>query len=196
MAVISSGTAPKTAPCLKKLSKEEFKEFVCELLDREEHPKVYKKQVEGKDYIDVAEVMVSVFSEVYVLQVAVEVLKEANFNNYAIDLGKSFSLFINSISFMDRRCSCLCKMSKEFVEKNKKKLMAKTTEANALLDVLHHNKVLDDHSYCKMKALSSDKKKMKKLLTGAYLASETACDTFCDFLFSTQPHLVANLLNY
>ncbi|RVE63238.1 hypothetical protein OJAV_G00165570 [Oryzias javanicus] len=221
---------------LKKLSKNELKEFVSELVDREGDQKVYKKQVEDKDYIDIADVMVSVFSE-YALHVAVEVLREVNMNNYADELAaaeqehyESNSVETNTDERTDEydesedeyeesededeehldeydehqneyderqnEYAAPLVSAKEFVEKNKKKLIAKVVEANALLDVLHNNKVLDDHSYCKIKALSSDKKKMKKLLTGAYLASETACYIFCDFLYASQAYLISKLLNY
>uniref|UniRef100_A0A3B3CMZ9 Pyrin domain-containing protein n=1 Tax=Oryzias melastigma TaxID=30732 RepID=A0A3B3CMZ9_ORYME len=123
--------------CLRKLSKEEFKEFVYQLLDREEHPKVHKKQVEGKDYIDVAKVMVSVFSKNKVLKVAVEILKEAKLNKQAKRLGKSFSLF-------------LCRF------KYKMELIKRVTETEPLLDPLCHIMVLSDHSFSEIKALMSE----------------------------------------
>eukprot|EP00064_Thunnus_orientalis_P020285 superscaffoldBa00005495_g20419 len=70
--------APKTIKqaledMLEDLKPEDFKKFCAQLVDRRKEPRVRRNRVEGKDFLDVADVLVSTFTEQGALAVADEV---------------------------------------------------------------------------------------------------------------------------
>uniref|UniRef100_A0A3Q3EXU3 Pyrin domain-containing protein n=1 Tax=Labrus bergylta TaxID=56723 RepID=A0A3Q3EXU3_9LABR len=75
--------APKTkkaalADMLENLSESNFDKFCSHLLDRREEPRVRRRQVEGKNFLQIADVLVSTFTEAGAVKVAVELLGCAN----------------------------------------------------------------------------------------------------------------------
>uniref|UniRef100_A0A3B3BEZ5 NACHT, LRR and PYD domains-containing protein 1b allele 5-like n=1 Tax=Oryzias melastigma TaxID=30732 RepID=A0A3B3BEZ5_ORYME len=165
--------------CLQKLSSKEFKEFTDSLLDREGEPRVYKNQIEGKDYMEVTNVMVNVFSEKNVLSVAAEVLRDANLEGLADELGESLSLSLNPTS--DGARPSLMGHD-QFVDKYRAELAKKLTDTNPLLDLLCSKKVLNDNSYAEIKALPTDNQRMSKLLFGSYVKSAPTCSILFNYL--------------
>uniref|UniRef100_A0A3B3D2U9 NACHT, LRR and PYD domains-containing protein 1b allele 5-like n=1 Tax=Oryzias melastigma TaxID=30732 RepID=A0A3B3D2U9_ORYME len=157
-----------------------FKEFTDSLLDREGEPRVYKNQIEGKDYMEVTNVMVNVFSEKNVLSVAAEVLRDANLEGLADELGES--------------AAAPPPAEKEFVDKYRAELAKKLTDTNPLLDLLCSKKVLNDNSYAEIKALPTDNQRMSKLLFGSYVKSAPTCSILFNYLKDEQPFLVEELL--
>lgn len=84
---------PKTiksalAYTLENLSAENFEKFRDALLDRREEPRVRTRQVEGKNYRQIADLLVSVHTEAEAHVVAVELLKEINCGRDADELGE------------------------------------------------------------------------------------------------------------
>ncbi|XP_068425875.1 NACHT, LRR and PYD domains-containing protein 1b allele 5-like [Clinocottus analis] len=83
---------PKTAKkaitdTLANLSKKKFDSFCEELLDRRAEPQVKRNMVEGKDYLDVGNVLVDIFTEAKAPAVVVELLREIGCSNDADKLG-------------------------------------------------------------------------------------------------------------
>ncbi|XP_042280650.1 caspase-9-like [Thunnus maccoyii] len=86
--------APKTIKqaledMLEDLKPEDFKKFCAQLVDRRKEPRVRRNRVEGKDFLDVADVLVSTFTEQGALAVADEILKDIGCSNDAENLGKT-----------------------------------------------------------------------------------------------------------
>ena len=67
---------------------EDFKKFCKQLVDRRKEPRVRRNRVVGKDFLDIADVLVSTFTEQYALDVADEILKDIECSNDAENLGK------------------------------------------------------------------------------------------------------------
>ncbi|XP_070692113.1 apoptosis-associated speck-like protein containing a CARD [Pempheris klunzingeri] len=72
---------PKTmrealADTLEDLSKRDFDKFCRDLVDRKEEPRVRRNRVEEKNFLDVADVLVSTFTERGAVRVAAEILRE------------------------------------------------------------------------------------------------------------------------
>ncbi|RVE63141.1 hypothetical protein OJAV_G00164720 [Oryzias javanicus] len=72
---------------LQKLSDDQFESFINKLLDRED-PGVSEEQVKGRGRLEVVEVMVNVFSEEKLLNVAAEALHEARLVKYTVELAE------------------------------------------------------------------------------------------------------------
>ncbi|MEQ2271836.1 hypothetical protein XENORESO_013280 [Xenotaenia resolanae] len=71
---------------LESLATENFEKFRSELLDRRDGVKM--NQVEGKSFLKVADVMISVYTERGALKVAQEVLKEISCGQEACELAE------------------------------------------------------------------------------------------------------------
>lgn len=86
--------APKTIKnalldTLEDLTEQDFNKFCHQLLDRRQEPRVTRRRVEGKDRLDVVDVLVSTFTEHGALNVAVEVLTQIACNQEAHTLGEA-----------------------------------------------------------------------------------------------------------
>ncbi|KAM4736459.1 apoptosis-associated speck-like protein containing a CARD [Anableps anableps] len=68
---------------LEDLSKENFDKFCFQLLDRREEPKVRRCRVEGKSRLEIADVLVSTFTEDGAGGVAVKLLRDIGCNQQA-----------------------------------------------------------------------------------------------------------------
>ena len=73
---------------LANLTEKDFKKFCTKLVDRRKEPRVWRNKVENKDHMDVADVLVSTFTEQVALDVAVEILKAIGCSKEAEELGK------------------------------------------------------------------------------------------------------------
>ncbi|KAL6109532.1 pycard [Pungitius sinensis] len=74
------------AEMLDDLSRQKFDEFVDELLDRREEPRVRRNWVEGKSRLEVVDVLVSTFTEPEAVRVSVAVLEHINCHEEAKQL--------------------------------------------------------------------------------------------------------------
>uniref|UniRef100_A0A667WP04 Uncharacterized protein n=1 Tax=Myripristis murdjan TaxID=586833 RepID=A0A667WP04_9TELE len=61
---------------LEDLTEKKFKKFCAALLDRRGEPRVKRSSVEGQDYITIAQVLVSTFTESGALRITLELLRE------------------------------------------------------------------------------------------------------------------------
>ena len=67
---------------------EQFREFCDALVDRRAEPCVHRHSVEGKIRLDIANVMISTFTEEGALKVAEEILRDIGCNQVANLLGR------------------------------------------------------------------------------------------------------------
>ncbi|KAF1388303.1 hypothetical protein PFLUV_G00088800 [Perca fluviatilis] len=82
---------PKTikmalAEMLEDLKKQDFEKFCHRLVDRREEPRVRRNRVADKNFLEIADVLVSTFTEPGALQVALEILREIDCNEDASGL--------------------------------------------------------------------------------------------------------------
>lgn len=85
--------APKTkrkciADALEDLEPEQLEKFRHQLLDRKRESRVRRAMVKDKNYMDLADVLVSTFTEDGAVKVTEELLKEIGCHGAAKDLGK------------------------------------------------------------------------------------------------------------
>ncbi|XP_076006577.1 apoptosis-associated speck-like protein containing a CARD isoform X3 [Genypterus blacodes] len=85
--------APKTkrmaiSSMLENLSAKDFRSFGVQLRNRKEEPRVPRNKVEGKDYLDITDVLVSTFTEDGAVREAERILRELCLNDEANDLVK------------------------------------------------------------------------------------------------------------
>lgn len=76
------------ADTLSDLSKSNFENFVYELLDRREEPRIRRNRVEGKSYLEVTDVLVSTFTEAGAPRVVAELLRQIGCNEEADSFGE------------------------------------------------------------------------------------------------------------
>lgn len=73
---------------LENLSQQDFEKFRYQLLDRRAEPQVRRNRVEGKNFLEIVDVLVSTFSESGALKVTLELLRTIGCNDEAENLGK------------------------------------------------------------------------------------------------------------
>lgn len=73
---------------LEDISKDDFEKFCHQLLDRREAPRVKRNRVENKNRLQIADVLVSHFTEEGALGVTVDLLKAIGCSNEAETLGE------------------------------------------------------------------------------------------------------------
>ncbi|XP_044064228.1 uncharacterized protein LOC122881737 [Siniperca chuatsi] len=71
------------AEALEDLSENNFLKFCHHLRDRREEPRVRRRAVEGKSFLQITDLLVSTFTEPKALQVTLELLKQINGNEEA-----------------------------------------------------------------------------------------------------------------
>lgn len=101
--------APKTikmalSNVLADLKKEDLEKFCSTLVDRRAEPRVRRNRVEGKSFLDIADVLVSTFTEMGALDVAKEILNDIDCGNNAKDLGKHLDPLIQLFGKGAVRC--------------------------------------------------------------------------------------------
>uniref|UniRef100_A0A3B3BET0 CARD domain-containing protein n=1 Tax=Oryzias melastigma TaxID=30732 RepID=A0A3B3BET0_ORYME len=159
--------------------------FINKLLDREGDPRVSEEQVKGRGHPEVVEVMVNVFSEENLLNVAAEVLHDARLVKYEVKKHKYAPAGVSAAPG---------KSEQDVLFLRSTVLIGNVPDPDPLLDLLRHKKVLSDHSYSEIKALPTDDRKMSQLLMGPYLKTKPSCDIFYDYLKKEHPYLVLDLL--
>lgn len=73
---------------LEDISKDDFEKFCHQLLDRREAPRVKRNKVENKNRLQIADVLVSHFTEEGALRVTVDLLKAIGCRDEAETLGE------------------------------------------------------------------------------------------------------------
>uniref|UniRef100_A0A3Q3EUV8 Pyrin domain-containing protein n=1 Tax=Labrus bergylta TaxID=56723 RepID=A0A3Q3EUV8_9LABR len=186
--------APKTkkaalADMLENLSESNFDKFCSHLLDRREEPRVRRRQVEGKNFLQIADVLVSTFTEAGAVKVAVELLGCANFCPVGRGKGgslkpiQSFSLFL----FLAARPSAgaagvdTTSDDQHFVDKYKLQLTDRVSHMDPILD-----RLLD-------RALPTSQKKMRELYCGCLKAGAASKDIFYQILLENEKFLIDDL---
>ncbi|KAM6995280.1 uncharacterized protein LKV04_007505 [Tautogolabrus adspersus] len=197
--------APKTkkaalADMLENLSKSNFEKFCRKLLDRREEPRVRRRQVEEKNFLDIADVLVSTFTEAGAVKVAVELLEDVNCGDEAEEL-------VQVTAGLDSKpgTSATARPSagatgvdttsgdKHFVDKHKVQLIDRVSNVDPILDQLLERGVIQQESYDTIRALPTTQKKMRELFSGCLKAGAASKDIFYEILQEYEKFLINDL---
>ncbi|XP_026228058.1 apoptosis-associated speck-like protein containing a CARD [Anabas testudineus] len=175
------------ADMLEDLSKQDFDKFRHHLLDRRQEPRVRRNRVEGKNFLDIADVLVSTFTETKALEVALEILRQMGCNGDADRLADDVKVAGGSSAKPGPS------ETKHFVDKHKVELIKRVSNIGPILDELWDHDVLQQEVYDKIRALSTNQQKMRELFAGPLRASGACKDVFYQLLESNEPYLIKDL---
>nr|XP_020516272.1 apoptosis-associated speck-like protein containing a CARD isoform X1 [Labrus bergylta] len=197
--------APKTkkaalADMLENLSKSDFDKFCSHLLDRREEPRVRRRQVEGKNFLQIADVLVSTFTEAGAVKVAVELLGCAN-------CGQEVEELVTVIAGLDSKPGTrdtarpsagatgvdTTSDDQHFVDKYKLQLTDRVSHMDPILDRLLDRGVLQREAYDTIRALPTSQKKMRELYCGCLKAGTASKDVFYQILLENEKFLIDDL---
>ncbi|XP_051261730.1 apoptosis-associated speck-like protein containing a CARD isoform X1 [Dicentrarchus labrax] len=196
---------PKTikrllADTLEDLSVEDLDKFRHQLVDRREEPRVRRGKVQGKNYLDITDVLVSTFTETGAVAVAVELLKQIDCHEDARRLGEE------TAEYLPKPGSChttgpsaggagVSNMADgvHFVDKHRVDLINRASNISPILDELLYRKVISAEIYDTIRALRTTQEKMRALLSGPLKASTACKDVFYKVLEENEPYLIDDL---
>ncbi|XP_049902087.1 apoptosis-associated speck-like protein containing a CARD isoform X4 [Epinephelus moara] len=166
---------PKTkrkllADMLEDLSKENFDKFCRQLLDRGD---VRRNKVEGKNYLDIAELLVTTYTESRAVGVAVELLREFDCNADAERLVEEAGRQSTKPAPSDPASPSAgasgahaMAEGKHFVDKHRSQLIDRVCETASVLDALLENEVIQQGTYDEILAIPTHRDRMRKLYSG------------------------------
>ncbi|XP_039973363.1 apoptosis-associated speck-like protein containing a CARD [Xiphias gladius] len=171
------------ANALEDLSAQNFEKFRHRLVDRREEPRVRRARVEGKNFLDVTDVLVSTFTEAGALRVAAEILRAIDCHEEAEELAKKTGGQSSKPGSSD---------NKHFVDKHRLQLINRVSNVAPILDELLDSNVIQQESYDTIRALSTCQEKIRAIYA-ALKAGESCKDIFYDILKKNDPYLIADL---
>ncbi|KAM4601472.1 apoptosis-associated speck-like protein containing a CARD [Polymixia lowei] len=184
---------------LSNLGKDDFKLFGDGLLDREGEPQVKKCQVEDKDRIDIVNVLVSTFTDVGAVKVAIEVLQDIECNASAATLEK----FLQTIETVEEpaprgptqaQSAGASGVEKHFVDRHRSELIQRVSLIEPILDRLLDRNVIDQEAYNVIKCKPTTQDKMRALYDGPlHTCGNRGKDIFYEILDGSQKFLMDDL---
>uniref|UniRef100_A0A7N9AXR1 PYD and CARD domain containing n=1 Tax=Mastacembelus armatus TaxID=205130 RepID=A0A7N9AXR1_9TELE len=175
------------------LSDQDFSRFYHKLLDRRIEPRIRRQRIEDKDRLDIADVMISTFTEAKVVHVVVEILRDIGCNQEAADLSKvklrgrrqpSNDFLMGNVAIT----SC-----KHFVDRHKVELIRRVSNIGPILDDLLDEDVIQQEVYEQIRALPTTQDKIRELYSGPLKASEACKDIFYESLQIHEKFLIDDL---
>ncbi|XP_059195278.1 uncharacterized protein LOC131976321 isoform X2 [Centropristis striata] len=179
---MASKTIRTLAETLENLSKRNFEDFCFTLLDREEEPRVRRSSVEGRSRLEVAEELVSTFTEAGAVQVAVEILRE-------IDCNEDAELLAARPSAGARPFDTT---ADDFFLRHRVQLIQRVSNIQLILDDLLDRRVLSDEEYEKISALPTSQEKMRLLLYSCQSKGSAVENILYRILEMHEPFLIAD----
>ncbi|XP_038566682.1 apoptosis-associated speck-like protein containing a CARD [Micropterus salmoides] len=185
--------APKTirkaiADALEDLSKDNFDKFCRQLLDRREEPRVRRNKVEGKSFLDIADILVSTFTERRAVTVTTELLKQIDCHCEADSLEDDVCEETPPPSQPGPSDTSL-----QFVEKHKVELFQRVSNIAPILDELFDKNVLQPEIYETIRALPTSQAKMREIYLCCLKGGEACKNILYEILERNEPYLIADL---
>ncbi|XP_008299766.1 apoptosis-associated speck-like protein containing a CARD isoform X1 [Stegastes partitus] len=184
---------------LSDLTDEDFKKFCHQLVDRRQEPRVRRNRVHGKDRMDVADVMVSTFTEKHVVGVAEEILK-------SIDCFEEAARFVEEAGGQSQQSASTdveeaggqsqqsaSTDDKHFVDKHKVELIQRVSNTDSILDDLLEADVIKQEAYDKIRAMAACQDQMRELYAGPLKAGKTCKEIFYKILQKHEKYLIEDL---
>ncbi|XP_053182703.1 apoptosis-associated speck-like protein containing a CARD [Scomber japonicus] len=197
--------APKTikmalSNMLADLKKEDLARFCSQLVDRREEPRVRRNRVEGKSFLEIADVLVSTFTEEGAVDVAKEILNDIDCQNDAKDLDEdtrellSKSVSTGTASSPAGAASGNTKADeKHFVDKHKVQLIQRVSNTDCILDGLFDHDVIPQEVYDRIRALPTSQARVRELYCGPLKAGQDCKNVFYQLLEQHEKFLVDDL---
>ncbi|MBN3297184.1 ASC protein, partial [Amia calva] len=170
---------------LENLVDVDLKKFKSKLCDRPDEPKIRKGAIQNADYVDLADKLVSTYTENGAVNVTIEVLESIGLKQEAADLrngtktssggvgapkpasGPGFMKDGEDSSNGTSSSTALCSNSGEHVvDKHRAALIQRVSQVEPILDALLASKILNHEMYSKILAESTSQSKMRLLLSG------------------------------
>ncbi|XP_031169421.1 apoptosis-associated speck-like protein containing a CARD [Sander lucioperca] len=170
--------APKTikkaiSDALEDLSPENLEKFRVHLIDRRDEPRVRRNRVAGKNFLEIADVLVTHFTEAKAPAVAVEILNDIGCAADASSLeeetvGQSSKLGSSGTATPSPGPTGVNTTAdgKHFVDKHRIKLIERVSNIAAILDELLEEDVIQEETYDKIRVLPTCQDKMRELYSG------------------------------
>uniref|UniRef100_A0AAQ4NZR7 ETS1-related protein n=1 Tax=Gasterosteus aculeatus aculeatus TaxID=481459 RepID=A0AAQ4NZR7_GASAC len=197
---------PKAAikDALANLSKDDFEAFCHALIDRPGQPNVPYNKVEGKNFLRIADVLMSTFTEAKAPSVTAELLEEIGCKQQATQLlketsGQSSNLKETSGQSSNSGAAGVNttarhgRAEKHFVDEHRTVLIDRVTNVASILDDLLHEEVISKVHYDEIMALSPRQSQMRKLYDPLYGAGRAAKEVFFKSLQAHENHLIQDL---
>lgn len=191
---------------LEDLEPEDFGKFCHQLLDRREEPRIRRNKVRGKNFMEIADVLVSTFTEPVAVRVAVEILKDIDCNDEAKALEEvSEEISGQSLKPGNTPSSGTASPSagatggnpmaedKHFVDQHMTELIQKISHIDPLLDELFSQGVMHQEIYDQIRAESTPQRKVRALYNGPLKASVKCKDIFYNLLVKYEKYLIQDL---
>ncbi|KAG8513567.1 Apoptosis-associated speck-like protein containing a CARD [Galemys pyrenaicus] len=175
---------------LENLTSEELKKFKMKLLSvtlREGFGRIPRGQLPPMDAVDLTDKLVSFYLEDYGAEIVAAVLRDMGMQELAQELetSKGPGVEVKALPQMAAKQG-------HFVDRHRAALIARVTEVDGVLDVLH-GKVLTEEQYQAIRAESTNPNKMRKLFSFAPAWNLSCKDLLLQALETNQPYLVADL---
>ncbi|XP_051922232.1 apoptosis-associated speck-like protein containing a CARD [Hippocampus zosterae] len=192
------------ADVLENLSKKNFEKFGMALVARGGDRKVAFSRVEDKNFIEVAHVLVSTFTEDDAPAVTSELLKSINCFDEAKKLDEQMAeLFPKSSRSRTpagtnaEKAGCsgdtTCSSEVHFVDKHKLPLIERVCNIDSILDFLLKKNVIQDEIYEKISGTPGNQGKTRNIYNLALKSGIDAKNIFLESLKKYEPLLVADL---
>ncbi|XP_028280914.1 apoptosis-associated speck-like protein containing a CARD isoform X4 [Parambassis ranga] len=177
--------APKTikaalVDALEDLSTEDMKKFVHKLLDRREEPRVKRNRVDGKDRLDVVDVMVATFTEEPALKLALDILRDICCQNVAERLREATAGLTSKPAD-----------NEHFVDKHRRALIERISNIDPILDQLLGS-VIQHGAYDRIRAQLTTQDKVRELFKCLRAGPEVK-DRFYTVLQEEEGYLIRDL---
>uniref|UniRef100_A0A668UH28 Pyrin domain-containing protein n=1 Tax=Oreochromis aureus TaxID=47969 RepID=A0A668UH28_OREAU len=185
---------------LDDLKKDELEKFKWFLRDRDvlvELQPIPESRLEKASTCDLVDLMVQTYTEKSV-EVTKKVLKKINRNDLVQKLSDStFGSSVDGFSLLlTTYVMNLCNLSSEnhFVDKHRVELIQRVSNIEPILDELLKEKVIQQESYDRIRALQTSQEKMRELYSGPLKAGSASKDVFYQIL-QTHERLLKHLIN-
>ncbi|XP_019130213.1 apoptosis-associated speck-like protein containing a CARD isoform X1 [Larimichthys crocea] len=207
--------APKTkrrciADALEDLEPEHLEKFRHQLLDRKGESRVRRAMVKDKNYMDLADVLVSTFTEDGAVKVTEELLKEIGCLGAAKDLVEDVSAQsakpgsgstdadvkdMSAQSASAHSGSCDGDGDEHFVDKHQLELINRVGNVAPILDYLLIKKVIQQEMYDEIRKLPTTQKMMREIFSRCLKAGKACKDIFYESLEKNERFLIDDLKN-
>ncbi|XP_078108437.1 apoptosis-associated speck-like protein containing a CARD [Sander vitreus] len=184
---------------LEDLSAEDFEKFRAQLIDRRDEPRVRRNRVAGKNFLEIADLLVTHFTEARAPAVAVELLKDIGCAEVASSLekelgGQSSKPGSSGTATPSPGTTGVNTVAdgKHFVDKHRIKLIERVSNIAAILDELLDEDVIQQETYDKIRVLPTCQEKMRELYSGP-LNARRCKDIFYKILEEKERYLVDEL---
>ncbi|XP_063735166.1 apoptosis-associated speck-like protein containing a CARD [Eleginops maclovinus] len=187
---------------LANLSKKNFDSFLDELVHRKAEPRVARNRVEGKDHLEITDVLISTFDETGAVKVAAELLNEIECKKEATQLladtgvekfsepGSSNTVEATGGPSSDNGS----RDSVHFVDKHRIELINRVCCVDDILDKLLDENLINQAIYDEILEIKPTQKQMRKIFTGPLKAAGLrGKEVFYKIIEEMEPYLIEDL---